>query len=204
MCFIRLCPLPWRQLSVLPWCPPSILFSNELSPCLLKGVLESWFYINSMFGRDVHIYAYHWHLVWLHALNLSSVLYYMFMREGDWVKPWSSVHLLAIRSSLVTLCCFTFSTWWQQLYSLKCHSLGLQAQSDVAREVSPQGDSGLLSNSRRSLRLVPFPRSSNNLQQWTNNFASPINCGSCQAQTACKINKTEGNSENMVFGDFQV
>jgi hypothetical protein len=76
MCFIRLCPLPWQHLSVLPWCPPSILSSNELSPCLLKGVLESWFYINSMFGRDAHIYAYHWHLVWLHALNLSSVLYY--------------------------------------------------------------------------------------------------------------------------------
>jgi hypothetical protein len=26
-----------------------------------------------------------------------------------------------------------------RLYSLKCHSLGLQAQSDAAREVSPQG-----------------------------------------------------------------
>jgi hypothetical protein len=33
----------------------------------------------------------------------------MFMREGDQVKPWSSVQLLAI-SSLVTLCSFTFST----------------------------------------------------------------------------------------------
>jgi hypothetical protein len=29
------------------------------------------------------------------------------------------------------------SRWWQQLYSSKCHSLGLQAQSDVAREVLP-------------------------------------------------------------------
>jgi hypothetical protein len=34
----------------------------------------------------------------------------IFMREGDQVKPWSSVHLLIIRSSLVTLCFLTFST----------------------------------------------------------------------------------------------
>jgi hypothetical protein len=34
----------------------------------------------------------------------------------------------------------------------KCHSLGLQAQSDAAREVSPKGDLGLLSNSRENLR----------------------------------------------------
>jgi hypothetical protein len=28
-------------------------------------------------------------------------------------------------------------SWWRQLYSLKCHSLCLQAQSDATREVSP-------------------------------------------------------------------
>jgi hypothetical protein len=64
--------------------------------------------------------------------------------------------------------------WWQYLYSSKCHSLGLQVQSDAAKEVFPhKGDSGLLSNSRGSMRLVPFPCSLNNLQQRTNNFVSP-------------------------------
>jgi hypothetical protein len=35
-----------------------------------------------------------------------------------------------------------------------------------------------------------------------NNFASPTNYGGCQAPTARKINKTKGNNENKVFGDF--
>jgi hypothetical protein len=38
----------------------------------------------------------------------------------------------------------------------------------------------------------------------TNNFASPTNCGGCQAPTACKINKTKVNSENNVFSNFWI
>jgi hypothetical protein len=41
-------------------------------------------------------------------------------------------------------------------------------------------------------------------QWWTNNFASPTNYGGCQSPIACKINKTKENSENKIFGDFQV
>jgi hypothetical protein len=73
----------------------------------------------------------------------------------------------------------------------KCHSLGPQAQSDVAREVFPH-KGGLLPNSQGSLRLVPYLHSSSNLQQQTNSSASPTNYGGCQSPTARKINKTKG------------
>jgi hypothetical protein len=40
--------------------------------------------------------------------------------------------------------------------------------------------------------LVPYVRSSSNLQQQTNSFASPTNFGVCESPTACNINKTKG------------
>jgi hypothetical protein len=55
-----------------------------------------------------------------------------------------------------------------------------------------KGDSGLLLNSQESLRLVPYLRSSSNLQQQTNSSAPPTNCGGCQSPIARKINKTKG------------
>jgi hypothetical protein len=73
--------------------------------------------------------------------------------------------------------------------------LGLQAQSDAAREVFP------IRVTQGRLRLVSYLHCSSNLQQQTNRSASPTNYGGCQSPTACKINKTKGNSENKVFGE---
>jgi hypothetical protein len=64
-------------------------------------------------------------------------------------------------------------------------------------------DSGILSNSRGSLRLVLFLCSSSNLQQQINSATSPTNYGGCQAPIARKISKTKGNNENKVFVFFK-
>jgi hypothetical protein len=60
------------------------------------------------------------------------------------------------------------------------------------RSFPHKGDLGLLSNSRRSLRLVPYLHSSSNLQHQTNSSPSLTNCGDCQSPTDRKINKTKG------------
>jgi hypothetical protein len=71
------------------------------------------------------------------------------------------------------------------------------------RSFPHKGDSGLLSNSRGSLRLVPYLCSSSNLQQQRNSSAFPTNCGGYQSPTGRKINKTKGKVKQD-FCDFQV
>jgi hypothetical protein len=76
---------------------------------LVKGVLGSWFYINSMLECDANIYAYNDILyVCMLLICCLCIITTMFMRDGDQVKPWSLVQLLII-NSLVTFAMFTFS-----------------------------------------------------------------------------------------------
>jgi hypothetical protein len=70
-----------------------------------------------MLERDAHIYAYQWHLVYLHTLNLSFVLYYRHIYERE--RSSENVitgPVLAIRKLLVI-----FMLFYMVLLNLKNH-----------------------------------------------------------------------------------
>jgi hypothetical protein len=51
-----------------------------------------------------------------------------------------------------------------RLYSLKCHLLGLQVQSDATKEVFPQRLLRVYIKLSGKIQVVPFIQSSSNLQ----------------------------------------
>jgi hypothetical protein len=95
-------------------------------PCQMS-ISELIFCVGSMLEHDAHIYAYQWHLVCLHAFNLSFVFYYHHVYErGRSSKNIIPDPVLAIRKfrsyfyvvfksqklGLLTLLCFGFVNLW--------------------------------------------------------------------------------------------
>jgi hypothetical protein len=110
----------------------------------------------------------------VYGVSLTLVLV-VFRVDNGWRVPEAEL-FVSSSSGMLSL-----SDRWQQLYSLKYHSFGApSAESCSKRSFPHKGDS--------SVRLFPFPCSSNNLKQQANRFASPTNCG-CQAPTARKFTK---------------
>jgi hypothetical protein len=83
-----------------------------------------------------------------------------------------------------------YHTLMELLYSLKYHSLGLQAQSDVAREVPPptRVTWGLYQTLRQVLFLL-FTLLATYNNNNKNKFASPPNFGGYQVPIARKFTK---------------
>jgi hypothetical protein len=74
-----------------------------------RSISELIFCVISLLERDAHIYAYQWHLMYLHALSLSSVLYCHYVYErGRSSETMIPGPILPLRKFLVTFMLFYF------------------------------------------------------------------------------------------------